>query len=286
MATISASVGRGGKNNHPDVITVQQLLRKANADPGMVDGRCGPKTINAIIQFQKRFLREPDGLIEVGKTTWQRLNAAAGNPGTAPQPPFTPSPGGAPGSSPAPSSVVYSDRLGADEKIVHAYSFKVLEMVMSNAGCPKAVITSTIRTPAKQVDIMYRHAKINLQGQYALYGPTGDKVLKVYEDHKHKPEPEVKALMVAKIEELAKLGQRVSLHVTTPALYATRNIIDIGVNSTQSVAGGCFDKVKITAAFKQAERDGYIDRFIDETNKTNNCWHAEISPNKKPLPTL
>jgi len=30
-------------------------------------------------------------------------------------------------------------------------------------------------------------------------------------------------------------------------------------------------------------KEGYIDRFIDETNKSNQCWHIEIMPNKKIL---
>jgi peptidoglycan hydrolase-like protein with peptidoglycan-binding domain len=54
MAAISASVGRGGKNNRQDVITVQQLLKKANVNPGLVDGICGPKTINAIAHIRFR----------------------------------------------------------------------------------------------------------------------------------------------------------------------------------------------------------------------------------------
>ncbi|MEZ6079604.1 MAG: hypothetical protein R3C56_29235 [Pirellulaceae bacterium] len=73
---------------------------------------------------------------------------------------------------------------------------------MKNAGCSKGVITSTIRTPEEQVDIMYRNAKTNLAGQYSLYGSNGDAVLKVYEDNKQKPEAEVKRLMVAKVKEL------------------------------------------------------------------------------------
>ena len=78
---------------------------------------------------------------------------------------------------------------------------------------------------------------------------------------------------------------RVSLHVTTPEKYKLKNIIDIGVNSTQSAAGVSFNKAAITAAFKKAEKDGYINKFIDETNKSNNCWHVEIVPNVKALPT-
>lgn len=90
--------------------------------------------------------------------------------------------------------------------------------------------------------------------------------------------------MVAKVKELLQNNKRVSLHVTTAENYRLKNIIDIGVNSTQAVAGASFNKSKITDAFSKAKRDGFINEFIDETNKSNNCWHVEIVPNAKPLP--
>lgn len=76
--SIGASVGRKGDNRRSDVSTVQTLLKKHGLDPGPVNGICGPKTIAAIVSFQKGFLRRPDGLIEVGGITWRKL--AAGQP--------------------------------------------------------------------------------------------------------------------------------------------------------------------------------------------------------------
>ena len=68
--SISGSVGRGGKNKKEDVEAVQAALNK-RAKAGLeVDGKCGPKTIAAIMAFQKEHgLPNPDGLIEVGKKT-------------------------------------------------------------------------------------------------------------------------------------------------------------------------------------------------------------------------
>lgn len=199
--------------------------------------------------------------------------------------------GGAPGNAPVPigkvgnAEVVFSDKLPqADKTIVNAYSVKVIAMCMDNAGVAKGVITSTIRSVSEQIGIMYRNAKINLAGQYELYGSAGDKVLKVYEDNKDKPEAEVKALMIAEAERLAKAGSRVSLHVVPESVYKTRNIIDVGVNSTRTANGGTINVANITKAFRDAETDGYIAKFIDETNKSNTCWHVEIKPNAKALP--
>lgn len=79
MATdiqLNASVGKNGTNKREDVGIVQEMLNKAGFNPGKVDQLIGPNTIGAIIAFQQTFMKQPDGLIEPGKTTWKRLNAA------------------------------------------------------------------------------------------------------------------------------------------------------------------------------------------------------------------
>ena len=70
---IQGSVGTGGRNTKDDVSVVQRLLKTKGYDPGAVDGLCGAVTIGAIKRFQARFLANPDGLIEPGLQTWQRL---------------------------------------------------------------------------------------------------------------------------------------------------------------------------------------------------------------------
>jgi len=276
MNSISQPVGSGAGNlNRNDVTLVQRLLNQHRL-PMLAalreDGVMEPKTIAAIEEFQKRVVRmsRPDGRIDPGGATFRALS----NIGSAPSIP----------NMAGKATVVYKDSLPTSERIVDPYCVDVIKMVMENAGCSKGVITSTIRTPEEQVDIMYRNAKTNLAGQYVLYGSNGDAVLKLYENNKQKPEPEVKKLMVAKVKDLLQKGQRVSLHVTTAENYKLKNIIDIGVNSTQAAAGASFNKLKISEAFKKSEKDGYIDNYIDETSKSNNCWHVEIVPNGKSLP--
>jgi hypothetical protein len=160
----------------------------------------------------------------------------------------------------------------------------VIEKALAAAGMNAAVITSTIRLPAEQAEIMYENAAKNLAEQYKLYGSTGDQVIDVYKQNKTKPKAEVTELMKKKIEELAAKDMRVSRHVSTLAKYTTLNIIDIGLNSTMVAAGGTFNKEKLTQAFTKLKTEGYINHFIDETKKTNACWHLEIVPNAKPLP--
>lgn len=100
--TIHQPVGaweKGAINKKADVILVQQLLqdaakklKKPSYDPGTIDGLIAKKpkasaTVSAVIAFQGQFMRHADGLVEPGKMTWQRLQAAAGMPAPAPAPP-------------------------------------------------------------------------------------------------------------------------------------------------------------------------------------------------------
>lgn len=88
---INDSVGRwskGAANEKEDVETIQEMLRLAamilndpRLDPNAVDGAINHKeqnsdTIKAIEAFQRRFTNAPDGLISVGKRTWQELVTA------------------------------------------------------------------------------------------------------------------------------------------------------------------------------------------------------------------
>jgi peptidoglycan hydrolase-like protein with peptidoglycan-binding domain len=73
-SAISASVGKNAVNKSEDVLVIQNLLNKKGATL-KVDGDCGPKTIAAIEKFQKDVLKfsVPDGKVDVGGKTWQKL---------------------------------------------------------------------------------------------------------------------------------------------------------------------------------------------------------------------
>jgi len=79
---ILGSVGVGGKNQYGDVKQVQQLLQRNGFPQIRDDGRIGPKTIQAIKDYQSRFMR-PDGVVDVhGKTYTHLVRGTA--PGRAP----------------------------------------------------------------------------------------------------------------------------------------------------------------------------------------------------------
>jgi hypothetical protein len=82
MARLIGSVGRGGLNRRQDVITVQQFINAKLASPFArlaVDGICGPKTILAIGEYQRRNLRmnPPDCRIDPGGLTFISLTGGA-----------------------------------------------------------------------------------------------------------------------------------------------------------------------------------------------------------------
>lgn len=71
---ILGSVGRGGKNSTRDVSLIQLLLSQRGYDPGLIDGVCDQETEDTIHTFQLRFLRNPDGRVDVDGRTWKELN--------------------------------------------------------------------------------------------------------------------------------------------------------------------------------------------------------------------
>lgn len=84
---LSGAVGVSGMNRRQDTITVQTLLTRAGMQLGLIDGRCGPKTISAIVRYQRAFLRRPDGLVDTNGTTWRHLTgqrSATAHPSPSP----------------------------------------------------------------------------------------------------------------------------------------------------------------------------------------------------------
>lgn len=87
--SLGGSVGRGGRNEPADVVTVQRLLNR-NGAALAEDGACGPKTIAAIEAFQKRAFGKGDGRVDpdgrtlaalTGKVTVADLAEAASDAG-------------------------------------------------------------------------------------------------------------------------------------------------------------------------------------------------------------
>jgi hypothetical protein len=297
---ILRSVGNGGANEHRDVKLVQIYLNSfialdSSRKPIAEDGLIGRDTIDAIKEFQRKSVGvpNPDGRVDPNGKTYRYLTMYfdAAEQDKIEQRLQQTKTGGA--KSPLTAgrirskaglsslAVVYSG-VSQDNKTVSDYSINVIKLALKEAGMNKAVITSTIRTAEEQAQIMLRNAKKDLAAQYRLYGAKGDSVLKLYADNKAKSDTEVIKLMVAKIEEITKNGSRVSQHCVSVETYKKTNIIDLGFNATKAACTN-FDAKKFTNALKSLESEGYIEKLIDETKKSNSCWHLEIKPNKKSI---
>lgn len=74
---LGASVGRGRVNRKPDTRRIQKALNEIYPALALeVYGLCGPKTIRRIERFQRGFVRAPDGRIDPGGHSLERLNTA------------------------------------------------------------------------------------------------------------------------------------------------------------------------------------------------------------------
>lgn len=73
---IAKSVGRDGDNDPQDVARVQALLAARGFDPGTPDGLFGPRTMEALVDFQKAMGKATDGRVDPNGHTWRDLNGA------------------------------------------------------------------------------------------------------------------------------------------------------------------------------------------------------------------
>lgn len=283
---ISKPVGRNAVNGKNDVMFVQTALNTyakkhaSNTLPLKVDGLCGNKTIQAIYNFQKNHvgIAIPDARVDPNGRTLRHLTSNSPLSIAAPQ-----------RLNPTPISfmlneahVTYASDIPENRRIVSAYAINVVKLALLQSNMTHAVITSTLRTPQDQAEIMYKNAKLNFSGQYDLYGTNGKAVLDVYKDNKIKSKDDVVKLMKDEIESLLQKGEKTSQHCVTLDSFKSLNTFDIGLNSTRLKSKN-FNKDKLTKNLHELEKQGYIRKFIDETSKTNSCWHLEIVPHAKDL---
>ena len=298
---IIQSVGVNGVNQKKDVRIIQTYLNsftawKKKIKPLKVDGYAGEKTDDAIKQFQLQAIgmKRPDGRIEPNGKTFRyltmyydqdqqrTLEVAALKNNKVPKNIAITNKSIASLAGLHDFTVSYKNSVKKSRRIVSEYALSIIKIAVKESGMKTAVITSTLRTPEEQASIMLKNAKTDLKKQYRLYGRNGDAVLKIYDNNKSKIDSEILKLMVDKINDLEKTARRVSNHCISIDGYKKKNIIDIGLNSTRN-ANKSFNSDKFTRALKDLSKEGYIDRFIDETKKSNQCWHIEITPNKKSL---
>ncbi|BDU35870.1 hypothetical protein INR79_16085 [Vibrio sp. SCSIO 43132] len=289
MLNISASVGLKGINKKDDVKLVQVLLNsylgKKKLDD---DGIAGKNTIREIISFQRKIMPgwKPDGRVDPKGRTFSSLLAFFNKKEQAKLSNSIKTRQkycmlkAEPELSLNEYKVTYKHNIPNSKRIVSVNSMSVIKLALARSGMKHAVITSTLRTPQEQASIMYREASKNLKKQYKLYSWKGDKVLRVYEENKDKSRTDAIKLMVDEIDRLKDAGQGISRHVVSVEEYKKLNVIDIGVGSTRAMNDN-FNKNEFSKRLKELAEEGYIEKYIDETNISNQCWHIEVRTDKK-----
>ena len=245
MATIHGSVGRGGKNFPDDCKIVQTLLNKhLSTMPSVgeltVDGVVGPRTIGAIVEFQKYYMQlaKPDGLVDVGGATLTRLSEKDVKTayGTTIEPVVT-------------------------GKALPEPALRVLLEIMRESNNAEARVTSVTRTAADQARIMYEAIQLyGVQYSFDLYSGPGDKVTQIYVDNQAKPRDQVIGLMEEKIKEIGPA--KVSLHCSE-----SHHVFDV---APSSVAHG-------SSFLKAARHHPKVSRVLDPDSKPKDvAYHIEI----------
>lgn len=156
---------------------------------------------------------------------------------------------------------------GVDSSVVSPYTLNVIKEILTNAGLTSATITSTIRTPQKQAEIMYANCeRTGPKTQKVIYGSAGDKVIDVYIAGKSAKLTKTKIIenMVSQINS-TKWPGHVSLHCVPKTQYSKLNVLDISQSSISN--SGAFKK-----QLDIAVKNGIIKPYLIE----NECYHLEI----------
>lgn len=131
--------------------------------------------------------------------------------------------------------VDFNDSLSQERRdVVSRFTIELLDRVARKTGNNKIIINSTIRSPHAQAQAMYTNL---VNGKNIIYRPPGKQVVAVYHACKTQglSRDATISRMVAKIEELSKMGQRVSLHCVATSVYARLNVIDISYRDGSAV---------------------------------------------------
>lgn len=149
--------------------------------------------------------------------------------------------------------------------VVSQYTLNIIKQLLGNSGLSSATITSTMRTPAQQVEAMYNNCQSNVEKQLGIYGSAGDKVIRVYINDKKlkKSKSQIINNMKNKILEVGPTN--ISRHCAETSEYNKLNVIDIAQSSIK-------DKSSFYKELKLAEKKGILKKVLDE----NGCYHIEI----------
>lgn len=154
----------------------------------------------------------------------------------------------------------------ADASVVSEHSRSVLRDVLDDAGLASCVITSTVRTPARQARAMYTNIELTgIEKQLSLYAPPGRQVILEYKRLKDEGRPRQAIIdaMEAKIDQVGP--PNVSRHCADPKAL---NVVDIAPSSIAS-------SKRFLEALDRARLAGKVSKFFSPANG-DPAFHVEI----------
>ncbi len=185
-------------------------------------------------------------------------------PSNATVPPKAAAAQGAPTDGDA-ATITYEQAVDPD--CLSTHTLQVLGDVMRAAGIASAKMTSARRTSADQARIMYGNLVAKgVKAQRRLYGPTGGKVIGVYERETQagKAPADVQAAMQAEIDRVGPA--KVSRHI---ADFSKLQVIDIAPSSIPKAKRAAFQQ-----ALTSAKKAGRIKHFIPPPSDP--AFHIEV----------
>ncbi len=154
----------------------------------------------------------------------------------------------------------------ADASVVSERSREILRSILDSAGIESCVITSTVRTPARQARAMFNNIESSsVEAQKQLYGTAGDKVIDEYQ--RLKPMGHGRQVILEAMEaRIVALGPaNVSKHCADPAIL---NVVDIAPSSISKPQ-------RFLEALAQAKAAGLVSKFLSPMNG-DPAFHIEI----------
>lgn len=160
------------------------------------------------------------------------------------------------------NSVKVEFNVGVDKSVVSEKSLNILKQVSHASGNDNICITSTLRSPSKQAEVMYNdNLTKGFADQYNLYGSKGDQVIRIHENNKDRQKEEIIELMTRKINQLTP--SEVSKHCGN---HNDINVFDISIANLKNPDLFYNELLKLEGSL--------ISRIIDERKR--GCIHVEI----------
>lgn len=163
----------------------------------------------------------------------------------------------------------------ANSKVVSAYALQVIYDIGQQANIKNIYITSTYRSPERQIQVMYYNCalKNGVSKGYATYGKKGDAVVKAYE------ESVAKGLTKNEIiNEMTKIAEKIGFGSDhSKSNYGAYNVIDLSYRNLsqseyQALKAAAKNDPRITKVFGKEEGDNalHIEIPIPITQQSTN----------------